>query len=348
MNNTFYTQMHDLSLRCRSGMLALITHADDPQLIGQKAFLGSVHPLCEQPSLGDFWERFFSSLAPQEESLPCTVAFEGCSVFVERLSPKPQLVILGGGHVAYAVYQLGCLLGFSITVVDDREEFCNAQRFPNADTLCLPFAQALEQLPCDRSTYYVIVTRGHQHDYECLAHLLRQPQGAYLGMIGSRRKRGLVHQALLEEGFTQEQIDTVHSPIGLAIGAQTPEEIAVSIFAEIIQVKSSHHQDSCLEDPALEMVCHADGPVALCTVIRKTGSIPRGAGSKMAVDQSGRTCGSVGGGKIEFDAICMAKKLCETQDPQPIVTVFEMDNLSAQDDGMICGGSAEVLIQLVK
>ena len=122
----------------------------------------------------------------------------------------------------------------------------------------------------------------------------------------------------------------------------------MSIFAEIIQVKSSHHQDSCLEDPALEMVCHADGPVALCTVIRKTGSIPRGAGSKMAVDQSGRSCGSVGGGRIEFDAICMAKKLCETQDPQPIVTVFEMDNLSAQDDGMICGGSAEVLIQLVK
>lgn len=348
MNNTFYKQMHELSVRCRGGLLALITHADNPDLVGQKAFLGSVHPLCEQPSLGDFWERFFSSLAPKEESLPCTVRFEGCSVFVERLSPKPQLVILGGGHVAYAVYQLGCLLGFSITVVDDREEFCNPQRFPNADTLCLPFAQALEQLPCDRSTYYVIVTRGHQHDYDCLSHLLRQPQGAYLGMIGSRRKRGLVHQALRDEGFTQQQIDTVHSPIGLAIGAQTPEEIAVSIFAEIIQIKNAQHQDSILEDPALEMVCSADGPVALCTVIRKSGSVPRGAGAKMAVDLNGRSCGSVGGGKIEYDAICMAKQLCRENSAETIVTTFEMDNLSARDDGMICGGSAEVLIQLVK
>ena len=348
MNNSFYPQMSELSQRCRGGLLALITHADNPQLVGQKAFLGSVHPLCERPELGDFWERFFSSLAPQEDGLPGSIDFEGCSVFVERLSPKPQLVILGGGHVAYAVYQLGCLLGFSITVVDDREEFCNPQRFPNAETRCLPFSRALEQLPCDRSTYYVIVTRGHQHDYDCLSYLLRQPQGAYLGMIGSRRKRALVHQALREEGFTQQQIDTVHSPIGLAIGAQTPEEIAVSIFAEIIQIKNARHQDSILEDPALEMVCSADGPVALCTVIHKSGSVPRGAGAKMAVDLNGRSCGSVGGGKIEYDAICAAKQLCRSGSAETIVTTFEMDNLSAKDDGMICGGSAQVLIQLVK
>ena len=299
MNNSFYPQMSELSQRCRGGLLALITHADNPQLVGQKAFLGSVHPLCERPELGDFWERFFSSLAPQEDGLPGSIDFEGCSVFVERLTPKPQLVILGGGHVAYAVYQLGCLLGFSITVVDDREEFCNPQRFPNAETRCLPFSRALEQLPCDRSTYYVIVTRGHQHDYDCL-------------------------------------------------GAQTPEEIAVRIFAEIIQIKNARHQDSILEDPALEMVCSADGPVALCTVIHKSGSVPRGAGAKMAVDLNGRSCGSVGGGKIEYDAICAAKQLCRSGSAETIVTTFEMDNLSAKDDGMICGGSAQVLIQLVK
>ena len=340
MNNTFYTQMHDLSLRCRGGILALITHADDPQLIGQKAFLGSVHPLCEQPSLGDFWERFFSSLAPQEESLPCTVEFEGCSVFVERLSPKPQLVILGGGHVAYAVYQLGCLLGFSITVVDDREEFCNTQRFPNAETLCLPFAQALEQLPCDRSTYYVIVTRGHQHDYECLAHLLRQPQGAYLGMIGSKNKVRITRENLKKEGYTLEQLDEVHAPIGLPLGGQLPEEIAVSIMAEIIKVKNQHYSAYC--DEKVETAVLEGRHGVMVTIAEKSGSSPRGVGSKMFVEPSGHITGSIGGGKVEYEAINHCKEVKEKEVKHYALTADGQDSL-----GMICGGQVTVVFERV-
>ena len=239
------------------------------------------------------------------------------------------------------------MLGFSVTVVDEREEFCNPSRFPKAATLCLPFEKALPQLSCDNSTYYVIVTRGHQHDYTCLSYLLAQQPCAYLGMIGSRRKVALVHQSLLEDGFTQQQIDRVFSPIGLPIHAQTPEEISVSILAQIIEVKNTRLPDSSLEDPVFDAIDKADGPVAFCMIVRKSGSIPRGAGSKMAVDQNGMICGTIGGGKIEYDVIQTAQNLCLNRDHTPVFQTFLMDNQSAKEDGMICGGSADVFICLV-
>ena len=210
MSQSFFRSMMEVSRQCRGGLFALITNSPDQQKIGEKAFFASVHPISQSPSLAAFWDDFFQQLTPDQQ-LPATISFQGHSIFVEHLAPKPQLILLGGGHVSYFVYQLAVMLGFSVTVVDEREEFCNPSRFPKAATLCLPCDKALPQLPCDNSTYYVIVTRGHQHDYTCLSYLLAQQPCAYLGMIGSRRKVALVHQSLLEDGFTQQQIDRVQS-----------------------------------------------------------------------------------------------------------------------------------------
>lgn len=346
MSQSFFRSMMEVSCQCRGGLFALITNSPDPQKIGEKAFFASVHPISQSPSLAAFWDDFFQQLTPDQQ-LSATISFQGHSIFVEHLAPKPQLILLGGGHVSYFVYQLAVMLGFSVTVVDEREEFCNPSRFPKAATLCLPFEKALPQLPCDNSTYYVIVTRGHQHDYTCLSYLLAQQPCAYLGMIGSRRKVALVHQSLLEDGFTQQQIDRVFSPIGLPIHAQTPEEISVSILAQIIEVKNTRLPDSSLEDPVFDAIDKADGPVAFCMIVRKSGSIPRGAGSKMAVDQNGIICGTIGGGKIEYDVIQTARNLCLNRDHTPVFQTFLMDNQSAKEDGMICGGSADVFICLV-
>lgn len=159
-------------------------------------------------------------------------------VFVEPWISAPVLYVFGGGHVSREVVPLASRVGFEVEVIDDREEFAAAVRFPEARAVhVLPFGDVMGRLAVDADSYVVIVTRGHLHDKEVLAQALRTP-ARYVGMIGSRRKRDLIYAKLKEEGFTPQDLSRVHSPIGLAIGAETPEEIAVSIVGELIQERA--------------------------------------------------------------------------------------------------------------
>lgn len=158
-------------------------------------------------------------------------------LFLDPIFSTAKLVILGGGHIAVPLAHMGKLLNYEVTVVDDRPSFANSGRFPEADhVLCQDFESAIRNLDCDNSTYIVIVTRGHRHDQTCLEGVLKKPRAAYIGMIGSRRKVETLLGNLREEGYSEEDIGRVYTPIGMDIGAQTPEEIAVSILAEIIMV----------------------------------------------------------------------------------------------------------------
>ena len=158
-------------------------------------------------------------------------------VFVEHFGMSPRLVILGGGHISLSLVKLGKLLGFHVTVVDDRGEFANLQRFPEADcVLCGDFGQVFEEIPDLPANYYVVVTRGHQADEQCVRQILRRKY-AYVGMIGSKNKVAKTKEALYKSGFRPAAVEAIHAPIGLKIGAVTPEEIAVCIAAEIIQEK---------------------------------------------------------------------------------------------------------------
>lgn len=158
-------------------------------------------------------------------------------IFLDPIFPTNRLIILGGGHIALPLVQMGKLLHYEVTVIDDRPSFANAGRFSEADyVICQDFKGALQELKFDNNTYVIIVTRGHRHDQTCLEEALKKPQVAYLGMIGSRRKVATILSNLQEKGYSQENLDRVYTPIGLDIGAQTPEEIAVSIMAEIIMV----------------------------------------------------------------------------------------------------------------
>jgi xanthine dehydrogenase accessory factor len=158
----------------------------------------------------------------------------GRLMFVEPLAPPDTALFLGGGHVCLAAAALAANVGFLVEVVDDREEFASPERFPMArNARALPgFAGACEGV--STSHYVVIATRGHSHDLEALAQALATP-ARYVGMIGSRAKRDAIYGELLSRGFTPGDISRVHSPIGLDIGAKTPEEIAVSIVAELIR-----------------------------------------------------------------------------------------------------------------
>jgi xanthine dehydrogenase accessory factor len=163
-------------------------------------------------------------------------------LFVEPLRPAEVLLLFGGGHISTCLVPLAKGVGFRVTVVDDREEFSSPQRFPDADqTLALPFEEAFERLSVTPDTYIAIITRGHIYDLEVLRWALSQ-RPAYIGMIGSRRKRDMVFAKLREEGASEERLREVHAPIGLAIGAETPEEIAVSIVAELIQERASRRR----------------------------------------------------------------------------------------------------------
>ncbi|MCF8063339.1 MAG: XdhC family protein [Deltaproteobacteria bacterium] len=159
-------------------------------------------------------------------------------VLVEPVVSTPVLYLFGGGHVAGEIVPIAARVGFEVVVIDDRPEFADPARFPEArEVKRAPFEGLLEQLPVDSSSYLVIVTRGHIHDKTVLEQALRS-EARYVGMIGSSRKIRIIYDRLQEEGFEREQMDRVHAPIGLDIGAETPEEIAVSIVAELILVRA--------------------------------------------------------------------------------------------------------------
>jgi len=164
--------------------------------------------------------------------------------FVEPCTVPTTLFLFGAGHVSQPTAALGAMVGFRTVVLDDREAFANRERFPQADDVRVltSFDSCIDKLPIDRNSYVVIVSRGHRHDQD----LLRQALGtdaAYVGMIGSLSKRDKIYRNLLAEGFTQQALDKVYSPIGLNIGAETPAEIAVSIIGELVRVRAGHRTD---------------------------------------------------------------------------------------------------------
>ena len=157
--------------------------------------------------------------------------------FYDPLLPPEKLLILGGGHVGRAIASLAPALGFAVTVADDREEFLRPERFPaGVATLCGPYAEVVARFPFDAATYVVIVTRGHLADLESLRAVLAKGW-RYAGLIGSRRKVRLLTEQVLADGFDRAKVESVHTPIGLDIGAETPEELAVAIVGELVAVR---------------------------------------------------------------------------------------------------------------
>ena len=162
---------------------------------------------------------------------------DGRDAVLERIDPPALAVVCGAGHVGRAVAPLLAGLGFRVVVVDDREDFASAERFPGAEVVVRPFDGALAAVGVDERAYVVIVTRGHVHDLDVLVQALRA--GArYVGVMGSRAKRARMYAALRDAGFDEETIGRIHSPIGVAIGAETPAELAVSIAAELVQARA--------------------------------------------------------------------------------------------------------------
>jgi xanthine dehydrogenase accessory factor len=157
-------------------------------------------------------------------------------VFVEPILPQPMLYLFGGGHVSMAVAKAASAAGFGIGIVDDREAFANPERFPMSTDIYTSYEDAFAKIRPGAATYLLIVTRGHKEDMRVLAWAVRT-EARYIGMIGSKRKVLSVYKALENEGYKPEEFERVFAPMGLEIGALSPEEIAVSIVAELIAVR---------------------------------------------------------------------------------------------------------------
>ncbi len=273
----------------------------------------------------------------------CVYAFQGGEYCYQPLSVKPRLVILGGGHVAYHTARVGVMLDFDVTVIDDRAEFANAQRFDFARAVCLPFGQALDAIAGGEGYYFVIATRGHAFDSECLFRILQKPR-AYVGMIGSQGKVARIMALMREKGFSEQALSGVYSPIGLKIGAVTPAEIAVSILGQIIMVRSERGGAAYVGDDVIDSI-RQKRAVAVATVLSKRGSGPRGPGTVMCLNEDGSISGTVGGGAAERRAIELAARLKKGE-----TALFEYDMTAndAQNLGMVCGGSVRIALESLR
>lgn len=264
---------------------------------------------------------------------------DGIPCYVEEYAPPARLVILGAGHVGTAVARAAAFVGFEVRVVDFRPELLEPARFPLGTQLSeAPFDDLSGVLP-SVPAYYLVTTNSHQSDYQCAAQVLRRPF-LFAGMLGSRKKSALVRQWLLRDGIDQEQIDLLFSPVGLNIGAETPEEIAVSIVAQLVEQRSRQPANHIPSDLAARLA-KPDCSGVLITVIRKEGSAPRGPGSKLLVCQDGSTCGTVGGGIVEYESIELARTL-------DTFALRSFRSGSGEAGVMACGGQMELMFQPVE
>ncbi|HYF90696.1 MAG TPA: XdhC family protein [Symbiobacteriaceae bacterium] len=291
---------------------------------------------------------------------PRLVTVGDLRVFTDPVLPPPQLLVAGAGHVAAALAPAALAAGFRVTVVDDRSEYAQPERFPGCAVLCEEMAAVIQRLHTDATTFIVLAGRSHEKDKEALRAAVQQP-AAYLGMVGSRRKVATLQKELLDAGeATVWAMEQLRAPIGLDIGAETPAEIAVAIVAELVAVRRGgsgvplskagrSEREAGVPAGTLEgqrvWLALADAlaqsePCALATIVSVRGSTPRSAGACMLVKGDGTLVGSVGGGKWEAE-IRRVALAAQAPGGRPVLLAPEYLN----DMDMICGGAAEVFIE---
>lgn len=279
------------------------------------------------------------------------ITLDGRKVYVELAGSQNRMVICGAGHVAIPIIQIAKLVGFHVTVIDDRSEFTeNALKAGADEVICDGFEAAMDTIKGNDFTYFVIVTRGHRYDNDCLRSALKKKY-AYLGMMGSSRRVAMVKNDMINEGFDPEAVAGIHSPIGLAIGSDTPEEIAVSILAEIIQVKNSR-SDIIFPRPILDRILgsHHQEEMAgcrmLCTIVGKQGAAPREVGSRMLYSDRKEQAGTIGGGLMEA---LVRKKADEmfAEGKKYRLAHFSLNADVASREGEVCGGDIDVFLEVV-
>lgn len=286
-----------------------------------------------------------------------TVSIEdNLKVFIEPVVPEPRLIIFGGGHIGKPLCEFASRVGFSVVLVDDRPFFANTNRFPDArEVICESFEKSFDRINLTKSDFVVIITRGHRHDGLVLRKILNYDL-PYVGMIGSKRRvRGMMEE-LKGEGYSDEKLNSVNAPIGLSIGAITPDEIAISIVSQLILYKNkgvitkfgrSFSFPEFDRDVAEKILNESSMPSSNLTILSSKGSVPRKSGAKMIAYYDGTSVGSIGGGCSEAGVITKAREIMTEEKGQFIIEHVDMTGEVAESEGMVCGGTMEVLIEVI-
>lgn len=330
----------------------------DGDCLGQKALISDGILIWESEKDG-----FFSRCKEQiVERLTCKLNSEndgedtsrieeigGAKLYCELLGQEKKLVICGAGHVSIPIIRMGQMIGFHVTVLEDRPKFADDARRAGADqVICESFEDGLNAISGDGDTFFVIVTRGHAYDQICLESIIKKPH-AYIGMMGSRKRVGTVKEAVIAGGGSPGVVNNIHSPIGLNIGAETPEEIAVSIMSELIAVKNKKKRSLGYSGEIKKAIQEdVDMKKVLATIVKKKGSAPRSVGTKMVVFPDGRCAGTIGGGCVEARIIQKALLILRDCENAPCVVDVDMTGREAEEEGMVCGGIVEVLLEVIE
>ncbi len=226
--------------------LATVITSDSADIpAGRKAIVPEKGPLEGEIGDGqlDLTVRNLALEAINEKKRGLVEIKPGVHVFFDLISPELKLIVCGAGHIAIPLSRFAREVGFRVTVLDDREDFAHAARFPGCDVIAADFAVTLRDLNLNHSTFVVVITRGHEHDADCLWEILKK-ETAYIGLIGSRRRVRFVLEMLEKQGIAKERLQEVFTPIGTPIGAESPEEIALSIIAELVCIRRKGSQQA--------------------------------------------------------------------------------------------------------
>jgi len=313
--------------------------------------LGEKVVLSQEKVLYESHENSFLGMHKKEihaNYLRGNLEIEGQRLFCELQGCEKKLVICGGGHVSIPIIKMGRMLDFTVTVIEDRPLFADHARIASAnEVICDDFSKALKKIKGDKDTYFVIVTRGHRYDQACLEEIFNKPH-AYIGLIGSKIRIKKVKELMMEKNFPKEELDKIYAPIGLSIGAETPQEIAVSIMAEIIQVKNTERRNGGYPKEILKAINKEETkkvPKMIATIVSRKGSAPRQVGTKMLIYRDGTIVGTIGGGCVEADICRNAQVLFSTGDLKAKLYSVDMTGNDAEEDGMVCGGVVEILLE---
>ncbi|MCB2295289.1 XdhC family protein [Clostridium algoriphilum] len=338
-------------------MITMLNKTSNDNKPAQNKTLYTENSLSEHNCTSDLDKLLYkhSKHALETGNLQFVKASENETYLIEPYFPEPRLIILGGGHIAKPLAEFASKAGFSVTVIDDRPSFANHERFPTAQkVICESFDHCFDFINLNMSAYVVIVTRGHRHDMDCLRQVLKH-NTAYVGMIGSKRRVKSVMEQMLSEGYPKEKLNGVNAPIGLKIGAVTPDEIAFSIISQLIQYRRLGDISTSVTNPIkanlpefdsdvlIELCKEENSPGAMITIISTKGSVPRNAGAKMLVWPFGKLLGSIGGGCSEGEIINTARDLIK--DGGYKLQSIDMTGIIAEDEGMVCGGVMDVIIE---
>lgn len=274
--------------------------------------------------------------------------FGGKEVYCEVVETVPDLIVCGAGHVGLACIKAGKMIEMNVTCYEDRDEFADLAEEAGADKVIRgEVAKNLEDLEAGENTFIVTMMRAHALDEANLEKLLPL-DAAYIGMLGSPKKVNAIKGRLDEKGFDLTLFDRLHTPIGLDIAAQTPEEIGIAIIGEIIKCKNEGKDHSkAFTDEQFSAIIDDKEPAVLCTLVRKYEASPREPGTKMVVKAGGEKIGTIGGGLAEAETIKFAQKFLEDDSFKTAVRKVGEGKITAVNSGMLCGGIVDILFERV-